>query len=144
MHAERGLTLLELLVVLTILGLVSGLAATAYGGRAGREEDRVRNEVRQSLRGARQEAMRSGRIVHVELSDRDHAGPAGRLATVLRQAKGDARFHWAPQGSASVDMPTFYPDGSAAPGTLGVGTGSTVHRIEIDWRGGIHDADDRP
>ena len=66
----RGLTLLELVVVLALVGLVSGLVLTGIGrGGAAQAESAAIREIERSLVTARVDAMRSGseREVVVEL-----------------------------------------------------------------------------
>jgi type II secretion system protein H len=131
MRAERGMTLLELLVVLTIIGLLAGLAAAAYGGLGGRQQAQSVARVMGMLLSARQEAMVSGRAVHVQI-----AAFGGRQSNLARLAwKANAMA-----GPGSV-APTFYPDGSAAPGVLELTQGPMTQRIEVDWRGGVRHGD---
>lgn len=144
MRTEWGMTLLELLVVLTILGLVSGLAATAYGGRTARQQERWASELGLLLRAARQEAMGSGHVVVVALGEDAVTVQPSRRPLAVRTGTA-VHLHWATRASDERrTAPTFYPDGSAAPGVLEVDSGGGRRRIEIDWLGGVRDADARP
>jgi general secretion pathway protein H len=144
MRAERGLTLLELLVVLAILGLVSGLAATAYGGRAARQQERWTSELSLLLRAARQEALGTGRMVQVAIGDDAIAAQPSRRPLALRLGTA-MHARWAAHSlDGQRSAPMFYPDGSATPGTLEVDMDGGRRRIEIDWLGGIHDVGTRP
>jgi len=69
----RGVTLVELLVVIVLLGLVAGVAGAAFRSwKAPASAD----PVTASVERARAEALASGRAVTVELRD-----PAGRVAS---------------------------------------------------------------
>lgn len=144
MRSEWGMTLLELLVVLAILCLVSGLAATAYGGRTARQQERLASELGLLLRAARQEAMASGHVVVVALGEEAVTAQPSRRPLAMRTGTA-VNLHWATDTSERRrPAPTFYPDGSAVAGVLEVDSGGGRRRIEIDWLGGVRDADARP
>lgn len=144
MRAERGLTLLELLVVLAILGLLSGLAASAYGGRTARQQERWASELALLLRAARQEALGSGHVVNIMMGEGAIAARPSRRPLVLRMGTA-LQVRWASRAlDGQRTAPMFYPDGSAAPGVLEVNSGGGRRRIEIDWLGGVRDVDARP
>lgn len=94
-----GFSLLELLVVLALVGLVSGLALTGLArSGAGGIEARTVQEIELALRSARVEAMRSGsgRSVWVSIDGvlelGDHRGHVRELeAGELRAVDGDGR-----------------------------------------------------
>ncbi len=114
---EAGLTLLELLVVLTILALVSSLLAYRYGVAGGRESfEREITAVRQLLETARAEAVLRGRLRRVPLQEIEAAAPDLRVA-----AAGDRR------------PITFLPDGTASGGMLLLAGEERSARLEIDW-----------
>lgn len=137
MRGDSGVTLLELLVVLALLGLVSGLAATAYGGRTERLADRLSADVQSLLRSARREAIDSGRVVHVELAAHAISTQPSRAPTVLR-SRQDLHARWR-SADGRHGAPAFYPDGSAAPGAVELDIADRHLRIEIDWYGGMRD-----
>lgn len=146
MRAERGLTLLELLVVLTVLGLLAGLAAAAYGGLAGRQHEQVVARAASVLRGARHEAMATGHVVSVQVSPSGlHARPSRKI---LAMNAGNLEAHLAWNGLLVVgqraEQPTFYPDGSAAPGAVELVVGGAVRRLVVDWQGGVRDGSALP
>ena len=140
MRADRGFTLLELLGVLAILGLVSGLAATAYGGRAERQQERLVTDVAMLLRGARSEAVGSGHAVRIIFADERIAAEPSRRPLRLNVG-ASARLRWSDEAVAGPHPEaTFFPDGSATPGVVEVISAGTMRRIAIDWLGGVSDA----
>ena len=139
MPAERGFTLLELLVVLTVLALVSGLAATAYGGRSARQQDRDFAAVSQHLDRVRAQALVSGSMVGTGIGDStEGAGrgvPAG-TPTALPASLRSLRLDWRPLGGAAAGRGlAYFPDGSATPGVLEFGTTGSSQQITFDWTG---------
>ena len=79
MHHNAGLTLVEMIVALAIIGLIAGVSGLALGGlRPPRESGVIRE-----LRRARAEAIRTGRRVRAESGD-------STLTTVLFLPDGRA------------------------------------------------------
>jgi prepilin-type N-terminal cleavage/methylation domain-containing protein len=115
-NTDPGFTLLELLVVLVIIGLVSGLAAVVTPQRlSGAKQARVQAELMLWLQ-KRQQASRNQNIpVAVQLDAK------GALMS-------DAEFWQAPSAAQIIVSPKtlqFYPDGSATPATIVLQVGDT-------------------
>jgi len=109
-----GFTLIEMLVVLTIIGLVAAAAAVRLGGQpSGPARHRAVQTLRAAFAQARADASATGRSTAV------------RPETLVPEARLAAPAFAAPAGEI-----LFYPDGSSSAGTVSVG-GTAV--LEVDW-----------
>lgn len=107
----RGFTLIEMLVVLAVLGLVSGVAFPAVERAVAQQRFRLAaGEVEATLRGQRASAIAQGIRLGV-------ASPAL-------------------DGAMTVDLPAagldFYPDGSSSGGQVTLSDGRAEVRFVID------------
>ena len=133
------MTLLELLVVISVLGLLTGLAAAAHGGSGQRQQQRWLAQATALLQDARDEAIGSGRSVRVQWqADALRAEPT-RHGLALRTA--GAQLRWQPAGAGGTAGPVFHPDGSAEPGMLECLLAGGMRRLAIDWQGRVSDGD---
>ncbi len=116
---EAGFTLLELLVVITVLALVSGLLVFRYGGGdAAATFERQVQAVRETLEAARAEAVLRGRLREITVGQLSAVAPRLTISVV---SDGDA---------API---VFLPDGTASGGVLLL-VGETARRkLAIDW-----------
>lgn len=114
---NRGFTLIEMLVVLTILGLVGAILAISLRTPSDAREARYARQVlRAAFAEAALEARRTGR-------------PA--LVAPGKVAEGAALAPALP--AARADHLAFYPDGSSSGGRVSL-AGKPV--LEIDWLSG--------
>jgi prepilin-type N-terminal cleavage/methylation domain-containing protein len=112
----RGFTLIEMLVVLAVMGLVSGIAFPAVERSIAHMQFRLAAaDIEAGLRAARAAAIAGG-------------APVAYVAA-------------SPGGNAEVELPRggleFYPDGSASGGTVSVTGAKRVVRFAIDGATGI-------
>jgi general secretion pathway protein H len=131
----RGFTLLELIVVLTVIALVTAVSVPSFFG-TGRTLD-TRREVAlidSALRDARREAIKTatGTGVEFDLARRVVRGrhgvrklPEGVTVTLETVA--------AQQRAKQVGRVWFYPDGSSSGGRVTLADARRQYRIDIDW-----------
>lgn len=144
MRASRGYTLLELLVVLTVMGLVLAsvpmIVATARPGPAARV---AAEELAAALRLARGEAI--GRyapatvLLDVERRIyRDADGKERALAEDLDLKFVTARSELVGTEAGQI---RFYPDGSATGGRITITDGGRSYIVNVDWLTGSVDVE---
>lgn len=113
-----GFTLVEMLVVLTIVGLVLTLAVGAIGKRPSQSKrDIAVNLLRQSLDSAKAASRGNGRPVEVPLHE---AGPDGQPATIRSDL-------------APAERLLVFPDGSTNGGIV---SAAGAPLATIDWLSG--------
>ncbi|MEO5671889.1 MAG: type II secretion system protein, partial [Ramlibacter sp.] len=140
MRAQRGFTLLELLVVFAIVALLTALVPLAYDRL--RESSQYRDAVRgvlSELRQARYRAVAEGREVHftVNLAEGTY-GAEGRppkpLPQPLRIRTTVADIELQAGQSAGI---RFLPSGGATGGTVEIlRPGGAGVRLTVDWLSG--------
>ncbi len=136
-HRAAGVSLLELLIVLAIMGFVAALAIPMLGsGPSGTELRSTARQLASGLRLARSEAVALRRETFLLLdvaerrfkvgSDpREHALPRGvelKLFTAQKDLVDD-----------KVGSIRFYPDGGSNGGRITVGTGERKYEVDVDW-----------
>lgn len=124
---ERGVTLLELLVVIVLLGLLSAIGAQVIPGDERRLQS-ASERVEHRLRKARLSAMRSGAAVFV---------PCESMASSRRgeaaKADRDTGFTVSCTSAAGRERGiTFFPDGSSSGEAVELMSGRTRTRIRVD------------
>lgn len=116
--AERGFTLLELLVALTIVALGAMLALPRLEGLLRPDLDRTAQRVALAIRDSRTSAMRTGRPVAVTPE---------RLAPVL-----PAGVTIAANGFEETGL-LFFPIGTSSGGTIMLATADQRRAVHVDW-----------
>ena len=123
---ERGLTLLELLIVIVLLGILAGLGAQALPGTDDDLERRMVS-VEQALRQARQAALQRRTPIYVRC-DQLSSSPDDRQITQLSiHCERDGRF------SSRIG---FFPDGSSSGERISISLESRIATIRLDWLSG--------
>ncbi|WP_340116986.1 GspH/FimT family pseudopilin [Pelagibius sp. 7325] len=133
---QRGFTLLELIVVLTVAGLLLAIALPSFMGMRGPlETRRLVTLLENDLRAARRTALsrHSGVGVQIDLDRRELRSGDGTvrplppaLEVTLEAAQSQMR------GPRSGGF-WFYPDGSSTGGRLILSDGRYRYRIDVDW-----------
>jgi general secretion pathway protein H len=136
-RASAGVTLLELLIVLSIMAIVAALVLPMFGdGVPTGELKSAARQVAAGLRVARSEALATRRETRVVL-DLEHR---------TFQVDRDASVHVLPQRlevklfTAQSDLVNdrvgairFYPDGGSNGGRVTLASGARKYDIDIDW-----------
>lgn len=103
-----GFSLFEMMVVLILIALASGLVVTRVGaGKDVAEDRRALQEISSALADARRSAIRSGQPLSVELSQ---VGVRTFRPTEIPDQQG--------QSSAKSILVQFFPDGSSTGGRI--------------------------
>ncbi|AZF16876.1 GspH/FimT family pseudopilin [Pseudomonas sp. R3-18-08] len=129
--AQRGFTLLEMLVVVLLISLAAGLLSVGLRqGLQAAKERRVVGQMVEALRATRAGAIISGQAARTEfdLPNRAFSVP-GRPPLHWPQAL-QLSMHTAEQAGSAVE---FYPDGSSTGGNLLLVSGTRRWRIDIGW-----------
>jgi len=131
-RAEAGATLIEMLVVVGILGLVTGLVFPAWISPLRRVQlYEARSALIAHLRTARADSVRGGDSVTLELSDDGRAYGWEQSRAVL------------PAGVGIEGEPraiTFFADGSSSGGALRLKDAHRALTIDIDPASGLTEA----
>lgn len=135
--ACTGVTLLELLIVLSIMAIVAALVIPMFGsGVSTAELKGAAREVAAGLRFARSEALATGQETRVTLD----------LAQRTFRIDRDARMHTLPQRielklftaqrdlvGETVGAIRFYPDGGSNGGRVTLAAGERKYDVDVDW-----------
>jgi len=133
----RGVTLLELLIVLSIMGIVAAMVAPMLGGGVSTTE--LKSSARQmaaALRLARSEALATRRehfvlldlerrAFRVDSDTREIALPRD-VELKLFTAQSDLV-------SDKVGAIRFYPDGGSNGGRVTIAAGERKYEVDVDW-----------
>ena len=134
---ERGVTLLELLIVIALIALVTGLVIPMFGGPVSTSELRASaRQLAAGLRLARSEAVSerretflvldvAGKRFKVDRDPQEHKLPA-RVELKLFTAQNDLV-------SDSVGAIRFYPDGGSNGGRITLAAGERKFEVDVDW-----------
>jgi len=133
----RGVTLLEMLVVLSIMAVIAAIVVPVFtGGVSGSELKGATREVAAGLRLARSEALATrtetrvmldleNRSFRVERDPRTHALPK-QIELKLFTAQSDLV-------SDKVGAIRFFPDGGSNGGRVTLAAGERKFNVDVDW-----------
>ena len=134
---QAGVTLLELLIVIALMGIVAALVVPMFGGPVSTSELRATaRQLAAGLRLARSEAVSerretflvvdvAGKRFKVDREAREHALPS-KVDLKLFTAQNDLV-------SENVGAIRFYPDGGSNGGRITVAAGARKFNVDVDW-----------
>ncbi|HWE75576.1 MAG TPA: GspH/FimT family pseudopilin [Stellaceae bacterium] len=134
--AQRGFTLIEMLVVLTIAALIVGLALPRLTGAEEKATLRTAaHEVAAALRNTRSLAMTRGQTEAFIINTANGAFRAGQAAPAQlpRGIQLALVTTTADQESASQGRIQFFADGSSTGGGVLLASGKTRSQVLVDW-----------
>jgi len=134
---QAGVTLLELLIVIALMGIIAALVVPMFGGPVSTSELRATaRQLAAGLRLARSEAVSerretflvvdvAGKRFKVDREAREHALPS-KVDLKLFTAQNDLV-------SENVGSIRFYPDGGSNGGRITVASGARKFDVDVDW-----------
>ena len=136
-HAMRGLTLLEILLVIALMAIIAGFVIPMFGGPVSTSELRATaRQLAAGLRLARSEALAERRETFLVVDvagkrfkvDRDPAehNLSSKIDIKLFTAQNDLV-------SDSVGSIRFFPDGGSNGGRITVAAGARKFDVDVDW-----------
>lgn len=134
---QRGVTLLELLIVLAIMAIVAAFTIPMFGGPLSTSELRLAaRELAAGLRLAQSEAVSQRRETFLVL---DVAGKRFKVDNDPREHKlpdkAELKLFTAQNDlvSDAVGAIRFFPDGGSNGGRITVASGTRKFDVDIDW-----------
>jgi general secretion pathway protein H len=134
---QRGVTLLELLIVLAIMAIVAAFTIPMFGGPLSTSELRLAaRELAAGLRLAQSEAVSQRRETFLVL---DVAGKRFKIDNDPREHKlpdkAELKLFTAQNDlvSDAVGAIRFFPDGGSNGGRITVASGTRKFDVDIDW-----------
>jgi general secretion pathway protein H len=135
--AQRGFTLIEMLVVLTIAALIVGLALPRLTGAEEKASLRTAaHQVAAALRNTRSLAMTKGRTEAFVIDTANgafRAGPTARPGQLPRGIQLALVTVTSDQASASQGRIQFFADGSSTGGGVLLASGKVRSQVLVDW-----------
>jgi len=136
-HASRGVTLLELLIVLSIMAVLAALVVPRFtGGVSTSELKGATRDIAAGLRLARSEALatrKETRLV-LDLEQRSfRVEPDARTRALPRQIELKLFTAQSDLVSEKVGAIRFFPDGGSNGGRVTLAAGERKYNVDIDW-----------
>jgi general secretion pathway protein H len=137
--AQRGFTLLEIILVMAIIALASVLAAAAMtGGFKGMQLKASAKELASNLRYTRTQAIATGKPQRFVIDPAKHAWQAANAHHGTIPAKlgieftgaREAQANGAQAGQGAIE---FFPDGAATGGRIRLTAGTARWDVDVAW-----------
>jgi general secretion pathway protein H len=133
----RGVTLLELLVVLSIMGLVAALVIPSFGsGPSTTELKSAARQMAAALRLARSEALATRREHFVLLDLERRAFRVDNEAREIALPRDAELKLFTAQSDLVSDKAgsiRFFPDGGSNGGRVTIAAGERKYEVDVDW-----------
>lgn len=131
---RSGFTLLEMLVVLTILGLAMAVVAPAINRGFGSSMDDVARDLQINLRKARGMAVTQQRSVAllVDVERKRYAVEGGKAQTIPAGIAINTKVASSEVRGSRAGI-RFFADGSSSGGTFRLSQGDALLAVEVDW-----------
>lgn len=146
-NSEHGYTLLELLIVIAILALMTGMTVTQLSGsREGPRFEAAVRDIAAALRVARSTALSEGHVVAfwMDAGKKRYGFDGGAVKAVTLDGVSltaySAREEQLQEDEARI---VFFPDGSATGGIIVVEARNRHASLNIDWMTGNVDVNSR-
>lgn len=133
---SRGVSLLEMLLVIALLAAVSVLAATALsGGFRGIQLRSTAKDIASQLRYTRTQAIASGQPQRFTLNPEGHAwtapnGRGGQIPPALRVTFTGAREVQPRRGEGAI---VFFADGASTGGRVQISDQRAAWNVDVAW-----------
>lgn len=134
--AERGFTLLEIILVMAIIALASVLAAAAMGGGfRGMQLSASAKQIASNLRFTRAQAIATGQPQRFVIDPHAHTWHApkshhGEIPEKLAVAFIGAREVQPHPGEGAI---AFFPDGASTGGRVRLSSGKAQWTVDVAW-----------
>ena len=144
--SQSGITLLELLVVLSLVSLMAAFSVTLFS--AGGERAKLRScaaQVSSTLQIARSTAIADNHQVQLQLS-RAHHGAQNNPTHILGCTEDEVQIFLSglSANQDSLSVIAFYPDGSASGGIITLRAGERAASFRIGVHGTIEQVNGSP
>lgn len=136
MNAQRGFTLIELVVVIVLIAAITGLGAMTIGAAMpGRQLKNAARDVATQLRFTRAQAIASGReqVFEIDVSNRRWTAAekrSGEIPEDIELLVTTAREEAPAREVAAV---RFFPDGAATGGRIVLQIDDAAWQVDVGW-----------
>ena len=135
-HAPRGFTLLEMLMVIALIAVIAGMTVGLLGvGRSGRVLRGASHDLATELRYTRAQALITGEPQRFEMDLDQRTWTAasnhhGSLPPTIKISFDGVRQEQIDPRHAAI---RFFPDGSATGGRINLRTQGVGWRVDVRW-----------
>ncbi len=136
MKAQRGFSLVELIVVMVLIAVLAGVGAAAIGsGLPGQQLRGAAREMAVELRFARAQAIATGReqTFEINVADKRWTSAGKRAGTLPDELEIIATTARQEQPELETAVIRFFPEGASTGGRVVIKRGDAAWRIDVGW-----------